>query len=263
VIVSDNDIKLIAQARAFALQLKSLVTAYESVKISSDSAKLTTNALPAGIALYGAGAALKEVASFTQLFRTDTTLYTAVVNVDQETLVHAVAGCTIKVNRTFYTPKSLLVSSLSKPDQSDILMNLKRLSELRINADAEMARLSGTTKADDKAKQTKLIALNTTMDAMISTIFTTSEKVPEPQFVSILAGEAILQKVGDGANLFRVTLVNAAATGVKRTSIWLSDRLYSWSTVTVDYVVFDPNGAALVAGAVNVSPDPKKIKVTW
>lgn len=261
VLLADNDLKLVAQARTISMQLNSLKEAYSTAKPAATT-KLGTNSLPAGVALYGVGAALKEIASFTQLFRSDSTIYSASVTVGQESLNQALAGCLLATNRHVYLPKGLLMASLSMPTTSPIQDALKNLAELRINSDAELNSLNGKSDATSKARIAKLTALNSSMDTLVSSLFSTSEKSPEPMLIGLLAGEAIYIKVSDGARLFKPTLVNAAAAGVKRSSIWFSDRLYSWASVTVEYVVLNGNGEVFAAGAVNESPEARKIEIS-
>ena len=99
------------------------------------------------------------------------------------------------------------------------------------------------------------------MDALISSLFATSDKSPEPLLVGVLAGEAMQRKIGGGTLILQTTLSNAAASGIKRTSLWRSDRLYSWATVTVNYALFDSSGNVIAAGAAQNSPEPRKIEV--
>ena len=293
VVVADADLKLIAQARWATLQLQGLFDRYTAANPSPPAGAPPPtkggspfSALSGGLGLYGVGAALKEIASFTQLFRTDTTIYAATVKVDQETLTDAVAEClllpTANSNaaapggtapvtaaaaasppaREVYLPKSLLLASLNAPTTSDIQEKLRLLTELRSRSDAELGALAG--KADDASKRriALLTALNTSMDALVATLFAVSEKAPEPMFVGALAGESMLSKLGAGVPMLQTTLSNAGASGIKRTSIWRSDRLYSWSTITVNYTLLDQSGKLLAAGTINNSPEPRKVVIS-
>lgn len=261
ILVSDSDLKLLAQARTIDAQLSGLVDSYSNAKPPT-TPKKSTNSLPAGVALYGAGAALKEIASFTQLFRSDSTIYAASVVVNQDSLNQAITGCMLGAPKHVYLPKGLLVASLTMPTNSGIQDSLKKLAEARADADAELNSLTGLTDAVSKTRIAKLTALNASMDSLTASLFTVSEKAPEPMFVGVLAGEAILRKVSDGAHLFKATLVNAGAAGVKRSSIWFSDRLYSWASVTVEYVVFSGTGEVFASGTVNNSPKARKVEIT-
>jgi hypothetical protein len=262
VLATDADLKLLAQARWINLQLAGLTEGYASVAIAQPTGAQTTNAFPPGLALYGIGAALKEVASFAQLFRTDTTIYSATVKIDQDSLNAAVAGClrNLKVAEVFL-PKALLVNSLTFPSTSAVQDSLLALEKQRGKADTELNTLAG--KPDDVSKRriARLTALNTSMDAVISSLFATSEKSPEPLLVGVLAGEAMQRKIGGGTVILQTTLSSAAAAGIKRTSLWRSDRLYSWATVTVNYALFDSSGNVIAAGAAQNSPEGRKIEV--
>ena len=263
VLANDGDLKLIAEARWINLQLAGLKAGYQAAAVQAPAGATAMNAFPAGLALYGVGAALKEVASFTQLFRTDTTLYAATIKVDQDSLNAAVAGCLhdVKVIEVFL-PKTLLINALSFPSNSAIQDTLITLEKLRSSADTELGTLAGKSDDTSKRRAARLTALNASMDALISTLFSTSEKTPEPLIVGVLAGEAIQQKVGSGTTrVLQATLSNAAATGIKRSSIWRSDRLYSWSTVTVNYALFDSSGNVIAAGVAQNSPEGRKIEV--
>jgi hypothetical protein len=272
VLVNDADLKLIAQARWVSVQLVGLGDRYMAASPGAGAPVPAIGGSPlsgssAGLALYGVGAALKEIASFTQLFRTDTTIYQATVKVDQETLTDAVAQCLLKVEPAtakavdVFLPKSLLVASFGAPSSSEIQEKLKLLTELRSKGDAELGTLAGKTDDASKRRIALLTALNTSMDALVATLFTVSEKTPEPVFIGALAGEALLGKVGGGVPLLQMNLSNAAASGIKRSSIWRSDRLYSWSTITVNYALFDQAGKLLAAGTASNSPEPRKVVV--
>lgn len=266
VIATDADLKLISQARWMNLQLSGLKEAYKELKIVEPKGNVP-NALPPGVALYGLGAALKEVASFAQLFRTDTTLYNATVKVDQDSLNAAIAGCLLappkpgETTAKVYLPKTLVLNPLTNPDTSGVLDSLKILRSQRADADSTLNGLIG--KSDDTSKRlvARITALNTAMDAVISSLFATSDKSPEPLFVSVLAGEAIQKHISDGGLILHTVLTNAAASGIKRTSIWRSDRLYSWASVTINYSLFDSSGTVLSAGTVQNSPEVRKIEV--
>lgn len=264
VIVTDSDLKLISQARWINLQLSGLREAYKDLSMMEPSGGATPNAVTPSLALYGVASALKEVASFAQLFRSDTTVYSSSVKVDQDLLNAAIAGC-LKgpgANVAVHLSKTLLVNSLTNPDTSGILDSLKALRSQRAKADTTLYDLAG--KADDGSKRraARITALNTSMDTVINNLFATSEKSPEPLFVGVLAGEALQQKISSGSLMLQAVLSNAAASGIKRSSIWRSDRLYSWTTVTINYSLFDSSGSVLKAGAVQNSPEGRKIELT-
>lgn len=263
VLATDSDLKLIVQAKWINLQLAGLTEGYRTAAIPEPAAGQKPNAFPAGLALYGIGSALKEAASFTQLFRTDTTIYSATVKVDQDSLNAAVGGCLRDLQITnVFLPKTLLLNSLTFPSNSGIQDSLKILEHQRGNADAELNALTGKTDDVSKRRIARLTALNASMDSLISTLFAVSDKAPEPLIVGVLAGEAMQQKIGDGTRVLQAVLSNAAASGIRRSSIWTSDRLYSWSTVTVNYALFDSSGNVIAGGAIQNSPEGRRIEVS-
>jgi len=262
VLATDGDLKLIAQAKWINLQLAGLTEGYKSEAVQGPAAGQMTNAFPAGLGLYGIGAALKEVASFAQLFRSDATIFSATVKVDQDSLNASVAGCLrdFKVSEV-YLPKALLINSLTFPSNSAIQDLLKTLEHQRGKADVELNTLAGKPDEVSKRRVARLTVLNASMDALISNLFVTNEKSLEPLIVGVLAGEAMQQKIGAGSKVLQATLSNAGASGIKSSSIWRSERLYSWATVTVNYALFDSSGNIIVAAAAQNSPEGRKIEV--
>ena len=105
------------------------------------------------------------------------------------------------------------------------------------------------------------MALNSAMDGMTASLVTTSEKSPEPLLVSVLAGEAMLQKISDGSLLLTSKLTAASSSGMKRTSIWSSDKLLTITTLTVRYALMDSLGIIRAAGVVNSDSGPQPVSL--
>jgi hypothetical protein len=262
VVVSQDNLKNLGLAQITQLTLNSLNSSYILLLPTAPTVQ-TNSGLEAGLIIYGVGTALKQIASFTELFRSDVTVYSADVVIDEQMIVSSVQGClsdaveadTLSIPSAVYSKVGLINAKFNHLSDSTFYQSLIQLSKFRIQAVQEINRIAnirGTIDPKDAEKKAKLEGLNSQYDSVMSSLFTISEQQKEPSYLSVLLGEAVLKKLTDDipTYLLAVRLIQNAASAAKVSNIWTSDKLVTWSSATVDYSVTDQSGKVLSAGTV-------------
>lgn len=268
VLIGGNDALYMAQASIVTSEMQLLANAYDETfpklakvpKAKPEKPDVSVFGFSTGVggSLYQAGSILKEVAGFTQLFRNNTTILNATVTVDQPMLDNAIAGCLKSPTSTTKGLVAAYVVAKSGP----FFAGWKKLTEDRAKAEQMLSLLADNKDPQAKAGVATLTMLNRAMDALFATIFSdASGKGTESSLIALLKGDALNQYVANKGLLLEARLASARAAGVKTESLWYSDRLYAWASVSVNYTLYGQDGTVLTAGTTANQAEPTKIVV--
>lgn len=212
---TDDDRRALAAYRVANGDGLFLKAQLEAVVAKKSGGSVVTEAVPPGLAIFGAGMLLSEIADFTKLFRTDRTLFFSAPDLPEQLLVDLIAACP---DLAVSFPAAGVDAAFASGD-SEFMKLVDALRALR----QKIAANSDNKDLIDHYEQfmTKLLALD---DAKFPVLF------------SVLRGEAAMRSATTAEKrILTVRLVTKGGTTMKTSNIWREDRFYASGGVIVSY----------------------------
>jgi hypothetical protein len=236
VIIGDRELADIQYYRLISNQISAASDAYTKMGLvgPAQEAGLT------GLMLGGEAVSslVKSAVDVASLFRTDTTITSLQIAIDNQALAAQVSNALVSSNRRVFYP-AIFPPGLVTTEKIKIVSDISRLNFQKNLADQKI----NANEEADKPNLPTLKALNAQLTNFMSGLAVPDEQTKVTPLMSLIRGEYLTSMlVGDNDHLLHMKVVRAAGTNTTKRNLFTGTRLKHTGGVIITYMLFDRLG---------------------